>query len=68
MPVVDASILIGLPQEQMFLLTQDYYVRPDWDPFLRDPLAGRAPSNCARWKSAAIRPSARRATWRPITS
>ena len=36
MPVVDASIVIHQPQEAVFLLTQDYDLRLEWDPFLRD--------------------------------
>ena len=36
MPVVEAEIDLALPQEQAFALTQDYYVRLEWDPFLKD--------------------------------
>ena len=36
MPIVESSIFINLPSKQVFALTQDYYVRLEWDPFLRD--------------------------------
>lgn len=36
MPIVEADRTIALPQDTMFRLTQDYYVRLEWDPFLRD--------------------------------
>lgn len=36
MPIVESDIDINLPQELAFALTQDYYVRLEWDPFLRD--------------------------------
>ena len=36
MPVVESSGEIRAPREALFALTQDYYVRLEWDPFLRD--------------------------------
>ena len=36
MPVVESSAEIHAPREALFALTQDYYVRLEWDPFLRD--------------------------------
>lgn len=36
MPIVEADLTIALPQEPLFRLTQDYYVRLAWDPFLKD--------------------------------
>jgi len=35
MPVVESSGEIRAPREALFALTQDYYVRLEWDPFLR---------------------------------
>jgi ribosome-associated toxin RatA of RatAB toxin-antitoxin module len=36
MPVVERSGEIHASREALFALTQDYYVRLEWDPFLRD--------------------------------
>ena len=36
MPVVESSVEIRASREALFALTQDYYVRLEWDPFLRD--------------------------------
>jgi ribosome-associated toxin RatA of RatAB toxin-antitoxin module len=34
MPIVESSIRIRAPKEQLFALTQDYYLRLEWDPFV----------------------------------
>lgn len=34
MPVVEASIAIRASPEVLFALSQDYYLRKDWDPFV----------------------------------
>lgn len=36
MPVVEESLLIRAPQQALFDLAQDYRLRLEWDPFLRD--------------------------------
>jgi ribosome-associated toxin RatA of RatAB toxin-antitoxin module len=36
MPVVEREIQIEVAQAAVFALTQDYYLRLEWDPFLRD--------------------------------
>ena len=36
MPIVQESLLIRAPQQQLFDLAQDYGLRLKWDPFLRD--------------------------------
>lgn len=36
MPIVESSADIRASREALFALTQDYYVRLEWDPFLRD--------------------------------
>jgi len=36
MPVVESTGEIRAPREALFALTQDYYNRLEWDPFLRD--------------------------------
>lgn len=36
MPIVEASIAIRAPREEIFALAQDYYLRLEWDPFLRE--------------------------------
>lgn len=36
MPVVERSVEIGASREALFALTQDYYVRLEWDPFLSE--------------------------------
>lgn len=36
MPIVQASLLIRAPQQELFDLAQDYQLRLKWDPFLRD--------------------------------
>lgn len=36
MPVVESSSEIRAPRLALFALTQDYYIRMEWDPFLRD--------------------------------
>ena len=36
MPVVEASIVIRAPQDSLFALAQDYGLRLEWDPFLRE--------------------------------
>ncbi len=36
MPIVEDSILIDAPQDKLFDLAQDYGLRLEWDPFLRD--------------------------------
>lgn len=36
MPIVESSILIEAPREEIFALAQDYYLRLEWDPFLRE--------------------------------
>ena len=36
MPVVEESLLIRAPQQPLFDLAQDYRLRLNWDPFLRD--------------------------------
>lgn len=36
MPVVEREIQIDVPRDAVFALTQDYYLRLEWDPFLRD--------------------------------
>ncbi len=36
MPVVEESLLIRAPQQPLFDLAQDYRLRLQWDPFLRD--------------------------------
>lgn len=36
MPIVESSIVISVPKDQLFALAQDYYVRLEWDPFLSD--------------------------------
>jgi ribosome-associated toxin RatA of RatAB toxin-antitoxin module len=35
MPIVEASIRITAPREQLFALSQDYALRRAWDPFVR---------------------------------
>jgi len=35
MPIVESSITINAPREEIFALAQDYYLRLEWDPFLR---------------------------------
>jgi len=34
MPIVESSITIRAPKDQLFALAQDYYIRLEWDPFL----------------------------------
>jgi ribosome-associated toxin RatA of RatAB toxin-antitoxin module len=36
MPIVEATTLIEAPQDELFALAQDYALRLEWDPFLRD--------------------------------
>ena len=36
MPKVSSSIVVKKPREAVFCLTQDYYLRKEWDPFVRD--------------------------------
>jgi ribosome-associated toxin RatA of RatAB toxin-antitoxin module len=36
MPVVEASITIDAPKDKLFALSQDYHLRLEWDPFLRE--------------------------------
>ncbi len=36
MPVIERSVEIRAPREALFDLAQDYYVRTEWDPFLRE--------------------------------
>jgi ribosome-associated toxin RatA of RatAB toxin-antitoxin module len=36
MPIVQESLLIRAPQQELFDLAQDYRLRLKWDPFLRD--------------------------------
>lgn len=36
MPIVEATTLIRAPQDELFALAQDYALRLEWDPFLRD--------------------------------
>jgi ribosome-associated toxin RatA of RatAB toxin-antitoxin module len=36
MPVVEDAILIAAPQDALFALSQDYALRLEWDPFLRE--------------------------------
>jgi ribosome-associated toxin RatA of RatAB toxin-antitoxin module len=36
MPIVESSIVIHAPQHQLFALAQDYELRLEWDPFLRE--------------------------------
>lgn len=36
MPVVEREIHIDAPRDAVYTLTQDYYLRLEWDPFLRD--------------------------------
>jgi ribosome-associated toxin RatA of RatAB toxin-antitoxin module len=36
MPIVESSIVIHVPNDQLFALAQDYYVRLEWDPFLSE--------------------------------
>src|ERR1700730_590650 len=36
MPVVTRSILINAPPEELFSLSQDYGLRRQWDPFVRE--------------------------------
>ena len=36
MPVVEEALLIRAPQQGLFDLAQDYRLRLEWDPFLRD--------------------------------
>ena len=36
MPVVERSVEIRAPRGALFDLAQDYYVRTEWDPFLRE--------------------------------
>lgn len=48
MPVVESSAEIRASREALFALTQDYYIRLEWDPFLRglrflDGATGPAP-------------------------
>ncbi|HEX8903353.1 MAG TPA: SRPBCC family protein [Longimicrobiaceae bacterium] len=48
MPVVESAVEIRASREALFALTQDYYVRLEWDPFLRglrflDGATGPAP-------------------------
>jgi ribosome-associated toxin RatA of RatAB toxin-antitoxin module len=38
MPVVEASIEISTPRDKLFALSQDYYLRKEWDPFVRELL------------------------------
>ncbi|ESS69555.1 hypothetical protein MGMO_133c00150 [Methyloglobulus morosus KoM1] len=33
MPIIEASIGIGLPRDEVYRISQDYSVRYDWDPF-----------------------------------
>jgi uncharacterized protein YndB with AHSA1/START domain len=35
-PIVEREIQIEVPRSAVFALTQDYYLRLEWDPFLRD--------------------------------
>ena len=35
MPVIERSVVVRAPREALFALTQDYYLRLEWDPFLR---------------------------------
>jgi ribosome-associated toxin RatA of RatAB toxin-antitoxin module len=36
MPIVEAADTIEAPQAKVFAVTQDYYLRLKWDPFLRE--------------------------------
>lgn len=36
MPIVEDSVVIAAPQEALFALSQDYALRREWDPFVRD--------------------------------
>jgi len=36
MPIVEASATIGAAPEAVFAVSQDYYLRLKWDPFLRE--------------------------------
>lgn len=36
MPVVERTVEIRAPQGALFDLTQDYYLRTEWDPFVRE--------------------------------
>ncbi|MEM9487909.1 MAG: SRPBCC family protein [Myxococcota bacterium] len=36
MPTVSRSIVIAAPRQQVFDISQDYAIRLDWDPFLRE--------------------------------
>ena len=36
MPIVEGSILIKAPPDGVFALSQDYGLRREWDPFVRD--------------------------------
>jgi ribosome-associated toxin RatA of RatAB toxin-antitoxin module len=36
MPIVEDSILIDAPPEALFALSQDYALRREWDPFVRE--------------------------------
>jgi uncharacterized protein YndB with AHSA1/START domain len=36
MPIVECSILIDAPPARLFALSQDYALRLEWDPFLRE--------------------------------
>ena len=35
MPIVESSGTIAASQDRVFAVTQDYYLRQEWDPFLR---------------------------------
>ncbi len=36
MPIVTASRIIAAPRRELFDISQDYYIRREWDPFVRD--------------------------------
>ena len=36
MPIVEGSVLIAAPREGLFALSQDYALRKEWDPFVRE--------------------------------
>ena len=36
MPIVTASRIINAPQRELFDISQDYYIRREWDPFVRN--------------------------------
>jgi ribosome-associated toxin RatA of RatAB toxin-antitoxin module len=47
MPIVESSILIEAPRDELFALAQDYALRLEWDPFLRDMKFGDGATEAA---------------------